>query len=136
MLRPTLDEVLGNVIESFETWLVPEITEPYALSVAQTVGNLLRHVRARAGFEPEALWHDNADLRQVLDGLGVAAPPPLADQCYPGLEVLVNEAMELREALDAFVVEHPGHPDVLAYLARQLQRQRPWMVEAWSGPRR
>lgn len=136
MLRPTLDEVLANVIASFDDIIKPDITDPYAASIALTISNLLRHVRARAEHEPAALWDDNRDLRQLLAELGVEAPPPLPVDAYPGLQALIDEAVGLRTALDRFVVAQPGDERVLAYLGRQLERQRPWMVEAWEGPRR
>jgi len=136
MLRPTLDDVLVNVIDSFDTIIQPDVTDDYASSIALTVSNLLRHVRARAEHEPAALWDDNNDLRALLRELDVAAPTERAADAYPSLAVLIDEAVELRTALDTYVVQHPGDERVRAYLARQLERQRPWMIEAWSGARR
>ena len=136
MLRPTMDEVLANVIASFDDIIKPGVDDPYASSIALTIGNLLRHVRARAEHEPGALWDDNCDLRELLGELGVDAPPERPADQYPGLGVLVEEAIALRTALDAHVRSQPGDVRVRAYLARQLERQRPWMIEAWEGPRR
>jgi len=136
MLRPTLDEVMGNVIASFDDIIKPDITDPYAASIALTLSNLLRHARVRAQLEPEVLWDDNRDLRGVLAELGLTAPAALPADAYPSLTLLIDEAVALRTALDAYVREHPGDARVLAYFGRQLERQRPWMVEAWEGPRR
>ena len=136
MLRPTLDEVMQNLVSSFDDIIKPDISDPYASSLALTLSNLLRHVRVRARLEPQALWIDNADLRELLIRLGVPAPARIPTDVYPSIDRLLDEAFALRSALDGYVLEHPGHPEVLAYLSRQLARQRPWMMDAWSGPRR
>ena len=136
MLRPTLDEVMRNVIASFDDIIRPDLTDPYATSISLTISNLLRHVQVRAREEPEALWTDNADLRSLIVSLGVPTPPPIPADVYPSIERLIAEAFALRAALDTYVLEHPGNPAVLQYLARQLARQRPWMMDAWEGPRR
>jgi hypothetical protein len=136
VLRPTLDEVLANVIDSFDTIVAPDVTDEYALSISLTISNLLRHVRVRAAHEPEALWADNADLRALLADLGVDAPPVRPADEYPSLARLIDEAVALRTCLDTYVLAHPGDERVRAYLGRQLARQRPWMIEAWEGPRR
>lgn len=136
MLRPTADEVFANVIASLDDIIKPEVTDPYASSIVLTVSNLMRHLRVRAAQEPEALWYDNRDLRGLLAELGVEAPPDPDAAQYPSLARLVDEALALRAALDPYVAAHPGDARVRAYLGRQLERQRPWMVEAWEGARR
>ena len=136
MLRPTLDEVFTNVIASVDDIIKPDVHDPYASSIVLTVSNLLRHLRARAAHEPAALWDDNRDLRSLLGELGVDAPEGPDPSRYPSLDLLIGEAMALRGALDTYVVAHPGDERVRAYLSRQLDRQRPWMVEAWEGARR
>lgn len=136
MLRPTLDEVLANVVASFDGIIKPAIDEPYAASVALTISNLLRHAKVRAGEEPEALWDDNRDLRGLLAELGLMAPPERPAGEYPSLARLVDEAIALRTTLDAHVIAHPGDRRVREYFGRQLARQRPWMIDAWEGPRR
>jgi hypothetical protein len=136
MLRPTLDEVFANVIASVDDIIKPDVRDPYASSIVLTVSNLLRHLRARAAHEPEALWHDNRDLRALLGELGVATPAAPDPSQYPSLALLVEEAVALRAVLDEYVGAHPGDERVRSYLGRQLHRQRPWMVEAWEGPRR
>jgi hypothetical protein len=136
MLRPTLDEVMTNVIASFDGIIKPAVEEPYSASIALTISNLLRHAQVRMTDEPEALWDDNRDLRGLLAEIGVAAAPERPAGEYPSLARLVDEAIALRTALDAYVIAHPGDQRVREYFGRQLERQRPWMIEAWEGPRR
>lgn len=136
MLRPTADEVFANVISSIDDIIKPTVNDPYASSIVLTVSNLLRHLRVRTAQEPEALWEDNRDLRGLLAELGLEAPPAPDTAQFPTLGRLVDEAIALRTVLDTYVIAHPGDPRVHAYLARQLGRQRPWMVQAWEGARR
>ena len=68
----------------------------------------------------------------------LVTPPPHG---YPTVARLQQEATVLRSALVACIEalpdrEHPGRAAIRAYLARQLARQRPWLVEAFTGPRR
>ena len=119
MLRPTLDEVMTNVIASFDDIIRPDVTDQYASSIALTLSNLLRHVKVRARLEPEALWTDNADLRELLGRLGVAAPPPIPADVYPSIERLIDEAFALRTALDGFIADR---------LMEALWREALWLV--------
>lgn len=136
MLRPTSDEVFANVIASVDDIIKPAVTDPYAASIVLTASNLIRHLRARTAQEPEALWEDNRDLRSLLADIGVEAPSAPDPALFPTLVRLIDEAVVLRTTLDDYVQQHPGDERVRDYLARQLERQRPWMIEAWEGARR
>jgi len=152
-VRPRADEVLDSVIWTFDTYIAPEVHEPYASSRTLTLAQLLRHVRARIRGEGDALWEDNRELRQLLAELqGGLAPALSADvaqtlsaslrppDVYPSLLRLTEEATALRGALDrilrALPDDAPERQRIRSYLGAQLTRQQPWLVDAFDGPRR
>ena len=65
-MRPRADEVLKSIIATFEQYLQPELTTPFAKSLALTTQNLLRHVLLRVEREGAALFEDNRELRTLL----------------------------------------------------------------------
>jgi len=65
-MRPRADEVLKSIIATFEQYLQPELTTPFAKSLALTTQNLLRHVLLRVEREGTALFEDNRELRTLL----------------------------------------------------------------------
>lgn len=155
MIRPDADDVLASIIDTFDRYLAPEIHDEYAASLALTVGQLLRSVRARVAHEGEALWDDNAQLRGLLAGLAADLPatqaaavaaalapaPVAAGPAYPSVARLQDEAVRLRAALVAAIgalpdPDHPARVAVRRYLADNLRRQEPWLVHAFDGPRR
>ena len=155
-MRPATHHVLDAVIDTFDTYLMPEIDDEYAASLALTVSQLLRSVRVRIVAEPRALWEDNADLANVLEGFGGRLPHPVDDAVaaaleesaaligpveFPGVDLLMARADILRGALVAVIEAVPDADDPVrvegrGYLRRQLTRQEPWLVDAWTGPRR
>jgi hypothetical protein len=50
-LRPRSDEILRSVLWSFEEFIVPELSDPYAISVGHTITNLLRHLALRDALD-------------------------------------------------------------------------------------
>ena len=152
-MRPDADHVLASVIDTFERYIAPEVHDEYAASLCLTVGQLLRSVRARVAHEGEALWDDNRELRELLGTLRPQVAPtvggliddalvPAGDpDAYPSVARLQAEADRLRGALVACIEaipdrEHPARAAIRVYLGHQLDRQRPWLVDAFDGPRR
>ncbi|HSG78419.1 MAG TPA: hypothetical protein VLD62_02470 [Acidimicrobiia bacterium] len=153
-MRPGPHHTLDAVVATFEEYVMPEVADEYVRSLGLTIGQMLRSVRERILHEPEALHEDNADLRDVLVGvLPVLGPETAAtvrraldesvipDGVFPSLERLMAEADALRGALVAMIEatadpEHPARSAGRDYLRRQLERQEPWLVDAWTGPRR
>ncbi len=66
-MRPRADEVLKSALWTFDEYIAPEVTEPFAKSLTFTVGNLMRNVLARIEHEGQALFDDNRETRAVLD---------------------------------------------------------------------
>jgi hypothetical protein len=153
-MRPGPHHTLDAVVATFEEYVMPEVADEYVRSLGLTIGQMLRSVRERILHEPEALHADNADLRGVLGELLAVLDSDTAgtvrraledsaipDAVYPSLERLMDEADGLRGALVAVIeaTPDPDHPARVAgrdYLRRQLERQEPWLVHAWTGPRR
>jgi hypothetical protein len=116
-MRPRADEILHSVIATYEEYIVPEVDEPFAKSLAATIANLLRHVQLRIEHEGPILFTDNAEIRDVLSTVRayceeVAVLDDLGDDiaktldastrdpgAYPTLHAVVDEATELRWAL-------------------------------------
>lgn len=161
-LRPRSDEILASVLWSFEEFIVPELTDPYAISVGHTITNLLRHLALRVELEPPALFAGNAELRELLaDIAGYAratGPAELADDLgrtlaatqasdYPSASRLVDDALALRGALDRAIRALQAAPSdseeylnlrarVREWIGRALAREAEWIVPAFSGIRR
>ena len=119
MLRPRADEILNSVLYSFEEFIVPELEEPYAVSVGHTIRNLLRYVALRIELEPAALFTGNEEMRAVLRDIAAYAsstesaaladvPADIATSLaaaepqtpYPSLATLSAHAVVLRGVLD------------------------------------
>ncbi len=122
-MRPRADEVLTSVIATFDEYLKPELTSPFAKSLALTVKNLLNHVKLRIEREGPALFEDNRDLRALLSRIydhlliweqtgeskgfkeieveikGVLKQTFYGPLDYPTLVALTEEATALRWAL-------------------------------------
>lgn len=119
-LRPRTDEIVNSVLWSFEELVVPELEDPYAVSVAHTIVNLLRHVALRVELEPPALFAGNQELRALLGEVAAYArasgssrlagiPPDVQEALdasadgasgYPSASRLADDATTLRWALD------------------------------------
>ena len=65
-MRPRADEVLNSVIWSFDTYITPELEEPFNHSLALTIGNMLRNVLERIEYEGQSLFDSNRELESVL----------------------------------------------------------------------
>lgn len=161
-LRPRSDEILASVLWSFEEFIVPELSDPYAISVGHTITNLLRHLALRVELEPPALFAGNAELREVLADIAVyaraAGPAELADDLgrtltaapasdYPSASRLVDDALALRGALDRAIRALQAAPSdseeylnlrarIREWIGRALAREAEWIVPAFSGIRR
>ena len=65
-MRPRADEVLNSVIWSFDTYITPELEEPFNHSLALTIGNMLRNVLERIESQGQSLFDSNRELESVL----------------------------------------------------------------------
>jgi len=162
-LRPRSDEILRSVLWSFEEFIVPELSDPYAISVGHTITNLLRHLALRVELEPPALFAGNVELRELLadvagyaraDGLTelaedlettLAAAAPASE--YPSMSRLTDDALALRGALDRSIRALQAAPSdsddyvelrarIREWIGRALAREAEWIVPAFSGIRR
>ena len=116
---------------------------------------MLRSVRARVAHEGEALYEDNRELRALLTtvrdqvdahvGAGIdealAHGRDTAGDGYVTVKRAHAEAVALRTALVACIDavpdrQHPVRRAARVYLQHQLERQQPWLVDAFTGPRR
>ena len=153
MIRPTADETFAVLIEAFDHDIAPYVhadDDGWTVSQARTFGQLLRSLRARVALEGPALVADVADARQVLSDhaaelseLGVSQLDVL-DEPEPAvvsMPELTGTAVRLRTVVEAVLsadlTSAPQLREALhGYLARSLSRETPWMVEAFTGPRR
>ena len=153
-MRPASHHVLDSVIATFDSFIVPELDDEYAQSLGKTIGQLLRSVRERILHEPEALFEDNADLEATLAAMrgdlsdevramvdAALDEAVIAPGVYPSTERLMVRADALRAGLVAVIEatadgDDPSRVAAREYLRRQLDRQAPWLIDAWTGPRR
>lgn len=123
-MRPRADEILRSVVATYEEYILPEVSEPFARSIALTLANLMRHVALRIEQEGPDLDADNEELRQLLSRLhryccsagedrladlerwiaDVSTPagvstPGAPGPAYRNLADLIDEATELRWVL-------------------------------------
>jgi hypothetical protein len=152
VIRPNADDVLASVIDTFDRYIAPEVRDEYAASLCLTVSQLLRSVRVRVAEEGQALHDDNEELRRLLVGLRDDMSPPVRTQvdevlgaptpeAYVPVARLQADAVSLRGVLVACIDDlpdrvHPGRQAIRTYLAHQLERQQPWLVDAFTGRRR
>jgi len=154
-MLPDVDDELACVIATIEAEITPHVADDYAASLCLTVAQVLRSVRARVAREGQALHEDNAELRELLGRLrtdvdaattgridaALAATALTATGGYVPVGELQQQAIVLREALVRCIGALPdrsstGRAAIRSYLMHQLERQRPWLVDAFSGPRR
>ena len=153
MILPDVDDELACLIDTIEAVITPHVDDDYAASLCLTVAQVLRSVRARVAHEGQALHDDNAELRELLERLRADAGAATVDQIdaalaqasatggYVAVTELQREAMVLRQALVACIEalpdrDAPARAAIRRYLTHQLVRQRPWLVDAFTGPRR
>ena len=165
-MRPNAVEILRSIGATFDEYLLPEISEPFARSLALTISNLLRHVTLRVEQEGGMLAAEITDLRDVLGltasfassaGLDeVAAEIRTACEHEPAaiafveMSELEDEAMALQWALQHAIRAFDTRRDELAgrdgyqevrrairqYLRRSLEREGTLIVPAFTGERR
>jgi hypothetical protein len=124
-MRPRADEILRSVVATFDTYIAPEVRDPFAQSLALTLSNLMRNVALRIGLEGQALFDDNAQLRGVLEHIRVYVDGRLDDRfaactkeigealrrehygpgVYPSLALVTEEATDLRWTLQHAIRE-------------------------------
>lgn len=156
MIEPTVPEVLAATITTIERDIAPKVSaddDGYTASLCRTVAQLLRMVRSRVEHEEAALTADNAELRALLATWSSTLPDEPRRAVEAALRAagevdapttvgrLGAEARCLRSALDTLIAALPDRDDPARaagreYLRHQLERQRPWLVDAFTGPRR
>jgi hypothetical protein len=143
-MRPSSRQLIESIQWELETRVAPEVHGDWARSSLRSVAALLTHLAARVDVEVELLVADNADLRAtvgevapLLDPTAVVLPEPSRSHLVTEL-VAENEALrELAElALRTFLER--GAADavdkVAGCLRRQLERERPLVTPAFTGP--
>lgn len=154
MIEPTVPDVLAAVAATIERDIAPNVVaddDGYTASLCRTVVQMLRMARSRIEHEESALAEDNAELRELLATWASALPAEPRRTVEAALREkfaapttvgrLEDEAKSLRSALDTMLAalpdaDHPARVAAREYLRRQLERQRPWLVDAFTGPRR
>ena len=153
MMLPDVDDELACLITRSRLDITPHVHDDYAASLCLTVAQVLRSVRARVAHEGQALHDDNAELRELLAQLRADVAPATADEIdaalarasatggYVAVTELQRQAIVLRQALVACIEalpdrDAPARAEIRRYLANQLERQRPWLIDAFTGPRR
>jgi hypothetical protein len=132
-MRPRADEVMQSIIWTYDEHILPNVQGDLPKSLALTVSNLLRHVALRMEREAPALIEDNAELREVLGGIGrylttLKAVPKTLQQLRSALDdagtpqpvngyvsplALTEEADALRTLLDKVLKALQAHRDAL-----------------------
>jgi hypothetical protein len=151
-MYPGVDEALEAVIQTVEDEISPHVTNDLASSLCRTASQMLRSVRSRIEHEIPALDGDNAALRQHLAKWLDELPPEAANVArqavaagpqprYPSLRDLTADAHRLRAALVCAIEqmpapEHEFRAETRTYLTQQLSREKVWLQDAFSGPRR
>ncbi|MCC6381657.1 MAG: hypothetical protein IT304_04070 [Dehalococcoidia bacterium] len=133
-MRPRADEIVRSVAWTFDRHIVPDLTDPFAKSLALSLGYLLRNVEQRLREEGPALWADNREIRETLGSVralikttpGAAEREPFAalvaeidavlarqfrgPDDYPTLESITDEATALRWPLAHAIGALRGDP--------------------------
>jgi hypothetical protein len=65
-VHPRTDELVESIRWSFEAFVMPDLDDEYAISVAHTIRNLLSHVALRIRLEGPALDEHRRELRALL----------------------------------------------------------------------
>lgn len=89
-MRMRTDEVINSVLWTHERYILPNLSDEYAHSLALTTSNLLRHVALRIELEYELMTDEREDLLAVLaEARSFAAT---LDACPPALAAAVQES--------------------------------------------
>jgi hypothetical protein len=143
-MRPSSRELIESIQWELDTRVAPEVESDWARSSLRSVAALLAHLAARVDVEVELLVADNADLRATLEQVdsrlgpdAVALPGPARSHAVTELTA-ENEALrELAEVVLRTSLER-GRAEVVdelsACLHRQLEREHPLVVPAFTGP--
>jgi hypothetical protein len=115
MIHPSATDILKTIDATIEAKIIPSLKDLDGRSAITTVRHLLRLVRVRIEEEGQILTDDIAALRKLLPGvrdylttLGTgsevvtkidAALAPNAEDRYPSLDRLAEEAGAMREAV-------------------------------------
>jgi hypothetical protein len=138
-MRPYPDEILRSMRFSVDTYLLPNLTDKWALYVARSMKRMLVHLERRFDLEGDLLVEDSRDLQQLLARLGDGLPDELAGQLadldaeYPRefvrVATLAKDNEYLRDLLDRTIRSLPAgvrhdqaRADIRACLHRQMQR--------------
>jgi hypothetical protein len=125
VLIPSASQILNVCSDTLQSVVQPTLTDKVAISAAQTMSHLLRHVTLRIESEGQMLFDDAAALRELLarvqgylDARDDSASLDMATQiattiasrfrppeAYPTLESLSTEVKSLREMLNV-ALEH------------------------------
>lgn len=119
-MRPRTDEIVRSIAWTFDRYIVPDLSDPFACSLALSIGYLLRNVEQRLREEGPALWADNREIRDTLRSVRalIKATPAAVErdrfasvlseidtvlgrqfrspEDYPTLESVADEAAALR----------------------------------------
>lgn len=123
MLTLRTNDILKSISWTFDEYILPNVDEAYAKSLALTISNLLRYAKLRVEKEGPLLYEDNNDLRNLLGEIAEAIDGALSgfplsglkDYChdirsslnktycppkeYQNLDHLIEEALALRGTL-------------------------------------
>jgi hypothetical protein len=120
VLIPSASQILKVCSDTLQHVVQPTLTDKVAISAAQTMSHLLRHVTLRIESEGQMLFEDAATLRELLarvsaflGALDDSASRAVAKQitaaialrfrppeAYPALASLADEVKSLREMLN------------------------------------
>lgn len=143
-MRPSSRQIIESIQWELDTRVGPEVQSDWARSSLRSIAALLSHLAARVDLEAELLVADNADMRALLGEVTPVLAPlevVVPDESHSHvLSELVGENEALREQIDRAlrVLLERGPPDaltkVVAFLQRQLERERPLVAPAFTGP--
>jgi hypothetical protein len=134
-MRPRADEIVHSITWTFDRYISPELNDPFAQSLALSIGYLLRSVEQRIRHEGPALWECNRAIRgplglvrkliagssearaesvftDLLDEIDAALGKEFrSPEDYPTLESLADEAAGLRWPLTHAIEALQQHPE-------------------------
>ena len=156
-MRPTSRELLESIRWALDEKVAPAVQDRWAASTLRSVRTLLDHLVVRVECEHELAAATHDDLRTVLTEaralLDDAASEPwsslraeldtaLSDDAAP-LETQSAQLLDLCDRLLRALRSHPAgipagtgehvHSLLTAFLARQIERERPLFMPAFMG---
>jgi hypothetical protein len=138
-----LERLVDSIRWTFDTYLLPTLTDPLAQSYGRTVSVLLAQAQARLREEPRALAEELRDLRATVTAIAPAFPDELrettrhalAQTSEPPPVVSLSQLQADIGRLDALVAAAVPALDsgtrqlIEALLIRRLERRRRWMPD-------